>query len=70
MFGAGAIEAAHSERETQQLHKRRSADDGEGFFVQSARSRPTPSDDSEAVTRRCELLDVVSVLPAKRKTWP
>ena len=42
-----------------------SADDGEGFFVQSARSRPVSerramiqADHPLAVTRRCELLDV------------
>ena len=64
VFGAGAIEAAHSERETQQLHVW-SADDGEGFFVQRARSRPVSerramiqADHLLAVTRRCELLDV------------
>ena len=66
VFGAGAIEAAHSERETQQLHaKIGQLTNGEGFFVQRARSRPVSerramiqADHLLAVTRRCELLDV------------
>ena len=66
VFGAGAVEAEHSAQETQQLHaKPRSADDGEGFFIQSARSRPVSERRAMiqaahplTVTRRCELLDV------------
>ena len=50
VFGAGAIEAAHSERETQQLHAKIGQLTMEkDFFVQRARSRPVsdrPSDDS------------------------
>ena len=41
VFGAGAVEAEHSERETQQLHaKIGQLTNGEGFFVEGARSRP------------------------------
>ena len=66
VFGAVAIEAAHSERETTAAPRQDwSADDGEGFFVQSARSRPVSerramiqADHLVAVTRRCELLAV------------
>ncbi len=66
VFGAGAVEAEHSEQETQQLPRQdRSADDGEGFFIQSARSRPVSERRAMiqaahplTVTRRCELLDV------------
>ena len=66
VFGAGAVEAAHSERETAAAPRQDwSADDGEGFFVQSARSRPVSerramiqADHPLAITRRCALLEV------------
>ena len=65
VFGAGAIEAAHSERETQQLHAKIGQLTMEKDFFHSARSRPVSerramiqADHLSAVTRRCELRDV------------
>ena len=66
VFGAGAVEAEHSRAGDPAAPRQDwSADDGEGFFVQSARSRPVSerramiqADYLLTVTRRCELLDV------------
>ena len=77
VFGAGAVEAEHSEQETQQLHAKIGQLTMEkDFFIQSARSRPVSERRAMiqaahplTVTRRCELLDVArgdGVLPPHR----
>ena len=65
VFRAGAVEAEHSEQETQQLHAKIGQLTWRRSFFQSARSRPVSerramiqADHPLTVTRRCELLDV------------
>ena len=67
VFGNGATAGGENgERETEKLARQdRSADNGEGFFIQGARWRPLSErrqmvmrEHSLPVTRRCELLEV------------